>query len=107
MILVSRNSPNFKKRTRVKLTVHADGVGLYSFKYAMAFGDASRNVSEVNCSRFYFVLSQSQLLTQKTITIMKQTLLSFLLVLLPIVASADVVEIDGIYYNLITKAKGA
>ena len=36
---------------------------------------------------------------------MKQTLLSFLLSLLPIVASADAVEIDGIYYNLIPKGK--
>ena len=34
---------------------------------------------------------------------MKQTLLSFLLALIPILASADAVEIDGIYYNLITK----
>ena len=38
---------------------------------------------------------------------MKQTLLSFLLALLPIVASADAVEIDGIYYNLINKTKQA
>lgn len=38
---------------------------------------------------------------------MKQTLLSFLLVLLPIVASADAVEIDGIYYNLVAKVKQA
>ena len=27
--------------------------------------------------------------------------------LLPMVASADAVEIDGIYYNLVTKAKQA
>ncbi len=38
---------------------------------------------------------------------MKQTLLSFLFALLPIVASADAVEIDGIYYNLISKVKTA
>lgn len=38
---------------------------------------------------------------------MKQTLLSFLFALLPIVASADAVEIDGIYYNLIPKGKVA
>lgn len=38
---------------------------------------------------------------------MKQTLLSFLLALLPIVASADAVEIDGIRYNLIPKGKAA
>ena len=38
---------------------------------------------------------------------MKQTLLSFLLALLPIVASADVVGIDGIYYNLVNKVKVA
>ena len=38
---------------------------------------------------------------------MKQTLLSLLLALLPLVASADAVEIDGIYYNLIPKGKVA
>lgn len=34
---------------------------------------------------------------------MKKLLLSILLMLLPILASADLVEIDGIYYNLISK----
>ena len=38
---------------------------------------------------------------------MKQTILSFLLALLPLVASADAVEIDGIYYNLIPKGNVA
>ena len=38
---------------------------------------------------------------------MKQALLSFLLALIPIVASADAVEIDGIYFNLVKKAKQA
>ena len=38
---------------------------------------------------------------------MKKQLLLFVLVLLPIVASADAVEIDGIYYNLVTKANQA
>ena len=38
---------------------------------------------------------------------MKKQLLLFVMILLPLVASADAVEIDGIYYNLITKAKGA
>ena len=38
---------------------------------------------------------------------MKQLLLSLLAILMPMVASADAVEIDGIYYNLITKAKEA
>ena len=38
---------------------------------------------------------------------MKQTFLSFILVLLPIMASADPVEIDGIWYNLIAKGKVA
>ena len=38
---------------------------------------------------------------------MKQTILSFLLALLPLAASADAVEIDGIYYNLVNKAKTA
>ena len=36
---------------------------------------------------------------------MKQTILSLLLALLPLVASADAVEIDGIYYNIIPKGK--
>ena len=36
---------------------------------------------------------------------MKKNLLFVLFALLPMVASADKVEIDGIYYNLITKAK--
>ena len=36
---------------------------------------------------------------------MKQTLLTFLFALLPLVASADAVEIDGIYYNLNTNEK--
>lgn len=36
---------------------------------------------------------------------MKKQLLLFVMMLLPIMASADAVEIDGIYYNLITKAK--
>ena len=38
---------------------------------------------------------------------MKQLLLLFVLMLLPLVASADAVEIDGIYYNLVPKAKQA
>ena len=38
---------------------------------------------------------------------MKQTILSFLLALLPLVASADAVEINGIYYNLIPKGSVA
>ena len=38
---------------------------------------------------------------------MKQTILSILLMLLPMVASADVVEIDGIWYNLVTKGNVA
>ena len=43
----------------------------------------------------------------KNYTIMKKNLLFLLFALLPMVASADPVEIDGIYYNLITKAKQA
>ena len=39
--------------------------------------------------------------------IMKKQLLLFVLMLLPMMASADAVEIDGIYYNLILKAKQA
>ena len=46
------------------------------------------------------------MLTQ-SITIMKKQLLFFLLTLLPVMASADAVEIDGIYYNLITKGNAA
>lgn len=38
---------------------------------------------------------------------MKQLTLSILLMLLPLMASADAVEIDGIYYNLVFKAKTA
>ena len=38
---------------------------------------------------------------------MKQTILSFLLALLPLVASADAVEIDGIFYDLIPKGNAA
>jgi hypothetical protein len=38
---------------------------------------------------------------------MKQTLLTFAFMLLPMLASADAVEIDGIYYNLVTKVKQA
>ena len=39
------------------------------------------------------------------IMIMKKQLLLFLSMLLPLAASADVVEIDGIYYNIIEKTK--
>ena len=38
---------------------------------------------------------------------MKQILLTILLTLLPLMASADAVEINGIYYNLVHKAKAA
>ena len=38
---------------------------------------------------------------------MRKHLLLFLMMMLPMVASADAVEIDGIYYNLVTKAKVA
>ena len=38
---------------------------------------------------------------------MKKQLLLFVMLLLPMVAMADAVEIDGIYYNLVTKAKQA
>ena len=38
---------------------------------------------------------------------MKKQLLLLVLILLPMVASADAVEIDGIYYNLISKTKEA
>ena len=38
---------------------------------------------------------------------MKQTIISLLMLLLPLMANAEKVEIDGIYYNLITKIKTA
>ena len=38
---------------------------------------------------------------------MKKQLLLLVMILLPMVASADPVEIDGIYYNLISKTKTA
>ena len=38
---------------------------------------------------------------------MKKVLLSILLTLLPLLASAETVEIDGIWYNLVTKAQEA
>ena len=38
---------------------------------------------------------------------MKQTFLSILLMLLPMLASAETVEIDGIWYNLVSKVKTA
>lgn len=38
---------------------------------------------------------------------MKQTLVSLLFALLPLASSADAVEIDSIYYNLVSKVKTA
>jgi len=38
---------------------------------------------------------------------MKKQLLLLLMILLPMVASADAVEIDGIWYNLVSKMKSA
>ena len=38
---------------------------------------------------------------------MKKQLLLLVMILLPMVASADAVEIDGIYYNLVSKTKNA
>ena len=38
---------------------------------------------------------------------MKRFYLLFLLVLLPLIANADPVEINGIYYNLVSKVKTA
>ena len=43
----------------------------------------------------------------KNNTVMKKILLSILLLALPLLANADTVVIDGIYYNLIKKAKTA
>ena len=47
--------------------------------------------------------SPNVLLTIKITRTMKQLLLSILFLLVPVAASADAVEINGIYYNLITK----
>ena len=44
---------------------------------------------------------------KKAIGMMKQIVLSLLLALLPLIASADAVEINGIYYNLVSKLKTA
>ena len=38
---------------------------------------------------------------------MKQTILSFLMMSFPLITNAETVEIDGIYYNLISKSKSA
>ena len=38
---------------------------------------------------------------------MKLTIMSFLFALLPLLVSADTVEINGIYYNLISKGNVA
>ena len=38
---------------------------------------------------------------------MKKVYLLFLLALLPLLANADPVEINGIYYNLVSKVKTA
>ena len=38
---------------------------------------------------------------------MKQAFLSILLMFLPLMASSETVEIDGIWYNIVSKAEGA
>lgn len=43
----------------------------------------------------------------KTLIIMKKQLLLLVMMLLPMVAGAETVEIDGIYYELISKIKEA
>ena len=65
------------------------------------------NSLNINVLYILFLYPSESFINSKTITIMKQTLLSFLLALLPIVASADAVVIDEIYYNLVPKAKSA
>ena len=47
------------------------------------------------------------LLNTKTTTNMKKQLLLFAMILLPLVASAESVEIDGVYYNLASKIQEA
>ena len=46
-------------------------------------------------------------MTTKTTTNMKKQLLLLAMILLPLVASADAVEINGIYYNLVSKIQEA
>ena len=41
------------------------------------------------------------------VKIMKKELLLFVMLVLPMLASADAVEINGIYYNLVSKANHA
>ena len=47
------------------------------------------------------------ILTNNILRTMKQIIISLLMALLPMVAMADAVEIDGIYYNLVSKTKNA
>jgi hypothetical protein len=53
------------------------------------------------------VFNQTTTMTTKTTTNMKKQLLLILMTLLPMVASADAVEINGIYYNLVSKIQEA
>ena len=53
----------------------------------------------------FFTIFAGRITNNKTIWIMKKVFLSFLILLLPMLANADAVEINGIYYNLVTKAK--
>ena len=56
-------------------------------------------------STFSFILNRNQI-TQINYSALKQTLFSLLIMMfLPLMANAETVEIDGIYYNLINKAK--
>ena len=106
MILAHPKSPNFKEHTRVKVNVHVARRGLLLVEVCKVFGDTWESVDEVNCPRFLFVYIQTICIT-KTIMIMKKQLLLLVMMALPMVAMADAVEIDGIYYNLNTDEKVA
>ena len=83
----------------------SQGVGTYSDMVHRCLPIPQRR-RRSKLSTFSFCVFLSEIITLNY-SIMKQTILSFLLALLPLVASADAVEIDGIYYNLVSKLKTA
>ena len=64
-------------------------MGIYSFKIVRCLAIPGRNVDEVNCPRFHFVYNSKL----KTYMIMKKQFLLFLLMMLPMVASAFDIEV--------------
>ena len=107
LILASDKSSNLNEASRVKVNVHVVRRGHLLGYEAQVFGDTFRSVDEVNCPRF-FLYFQKFVLTLQTnnknnYMIMKKQFLLFVLMMLPLVASADPVEINGIYYSLNTE----